>query len=263
MCTDADTEQAICVDLVNDTHHCGTCDTDCGAGNHCSQGICCAPQEVACFNDTTNQQECVDLSSSDDHCGACLRACGEDETCEGRVCVCEPPLVRCDGVCVDTDHDYDNCKGCGLSCDAPPAPKCVDVHTLDVPSLPGTCGTEGCTYPSTREACAADEVCTGGSCVRCALQCENGKVLDAATCTCVCAPNLELCGTHCYNKSCSSGFVFNEQGCACGCPSGTVNFCGTCVSSVPVGAICCGAQICTAGQRCASDSQKNLFCVPE
>lgn len=168
-CTDAATGVTACFDLINDVEHCGSCDEACGAGNHCSQGICCAPQEQACFDAASGMQRCYDLSQSHDHCGACLNACAQNEECLGRACTCKSPLKKCSGSCVDVNgDDPQNCGDCGHTCTNPPPDDCADATTVRAYTGPGACESGHCDgYASSESACPADEACSAGVCVPC------------------------------------------------------------------------------------------------
>jgi hypothetical protein len=201
-CTDPDTGVTTCLDLISNVDHCGTCDNACGAGNHCSQGICCAPQEEACADG--GGEECFDLSQSNDHCGTCLHACAENEACADGACTCEYPFESCAGQCIDVEgDDAENCGDCGVHCDQPPSPTCVNSTTLRTASANGTCESGICTYPTSDSACPADETCWDGACVPGGWYCRqpvsgwscycNQGTLDGYPPTCTPDPSLFCC----------------------------------------------------------------------
>ncbi len=69
---------------------------------------------------------CALVKADPKHCGDCDTACAKKEVCQAGVCVlpCDfNSQRRCNGVCIDTFNDANNCGGCGITCD-PQQPTC-------------------------------------------------------------------------------------------------------------------------------------------
>jgi hypothetical protein len=86
----------VCVDVLSDPHHCGSCGATCGVAEVCGNGLClagCVPGTALCG------RSCVDLASDRFHCGSCDRGCASDHTCISGECVpsCNP--ASCPGCC--------------------------------------------------------------------------------------------------------------------------------------------------------------------
>jgi hypothetical protein len=103
-----------CVNLRNNSRHCGTCTHVCPTGQHCSAGKCvCAPGHHLCSG------QCVSLSTDPKNCGSCGHACAAGETCQNSTCMpmqCPTGMTNCSGTCVNTLTDFNNCGGCGEPC---------------------------------------------------------------------------------------------------------------------------------------------------
>ena len=73
----------VCVDLKTDVQHCGTCNTICGEGLSCLDGVCgCSDVSASLCGGV-----CVDVMTDINHCGACAHACSDsDKSCRGGIC---------------------------------------------------------------------------------------------------------------------------------------------------------------------------------
>jgi hypothetical protein len=108
-----------CVDLDTDERFCGSCATACEVGETCEQGQCIDPNDCR-----ENGLGCDGFTYCDPASGACLPGCAFDSQCPSgqtcnvatRECVCESGLTNCDGVCVNTQFDEDNCGQCDERC---------------------------------------------------------------------------------------------------------------------------------------------------
>lgn len=78
-----------CIDLENDSKHCGACDAPCEAGTVCAQGSCVDACEAGT---TLCETSCVDLETDELHCGTCGRRCGAGSSCQDGECVCDPDV---------------------------------------------------------------------------------------------------------------------------------------------------------------------------
>jgi hypothetical protein len=64
-----------CVNLRDDTRHCGACGVACRADQLCNGGKCVC-KSLGLFTDTADcAGKCVNLSNNADHCGKCDRKC--------------------------------------------------------------------------------------------------------------------------------------------------------------------------------------------
>jgi outer membrane protein assembly factor BamB len=107
---------AECVNVENNTRHCGRCDAACDAGLACVLGGC----QKACDPDTTLcGSECRPLASDPENCGACGVTCGSTEACLHGSCDCRTNWSRCGSVCVDAMTDDAHCGDCVTACAAP------------------------------------------------------------------------------------------------------------------------------------------------
>lgn len=218
------TETWVCFDGQTDPAHCGGCGVRClGTGNACVAGRCdCPPPRSLC------QGSCVSLDTNA-NCGACGRTCPAGTTCAGGICFrsdspCDAPLVRCAGVCANTQSDPDHCGACGRTC--PRGAPCVNgLCTQGCPTGTTLCGgtcvdtqTSSTHCGACGNACPTGQACVAGQC-RCAAMCD-GVCTDTQT-------NAAHCGA-CGN-ACAAGQLCLAGACATAhrsCPSQTERGCG-------------------------------------
>jgi hypothetical protein len=239
-----------CSDTRSDPAHCGNCQTVCGAGSACWQGICgsCPATLLTCGG------SCVDPNTDSNHCGSCGSACGLGQVCEGAKCVvrCDAPLLRCGDRCIDPTTDAGNCGNCGTSCN------------------PGeVCSLGSCQCPTGREVCGTSCVDLKADpmhCGSCESRCGSGEVCNLGTCEC--PSGRQMCGTSCIDLnadpmhcgSCGNPCAIDracEAG-QCKCPAATPNECtGECISfdSDPMHCGNCDTQ-CESFESCQSGSCK-------
>ena len=174
-----------CVDVGSDPNHCGGCDSACEANDLCAGGTCCDPQLV-CGN------RCCEL----------FQRCVDGE-CRDRPVNCAAPLKPCDGFCVDTGSDPNNCGGCGKVCAADKV--CANGHCI-CPAGTAECGG----------ACVdlrGDELNCGG----CGKVCARGK--ECAGGACVCPQGTTECNRACVDPATFQSDVANCGGCGHVCPA--------------------------------------------
>ena len=101
----------LCIDLVTDPAHCGTCENACPPTSSCNDGICTCPNGESICTDA-----CVDLLTDPANCGTCGIDCGDLFCLEGQ-CVSDcGDLSECGGACVDLMSDSANCGTCDNPC---------------------------------------------------------------------------------------------------------------------------------------------------
>ncbi len=123
------------INLQADPQNCGKCGNSCTAEEvplllhgegMCVAGTCafaCWPPDM--FLSVVDYQDCdgivdngceVNVYFSNAHCGQCGHPCDPGIPCLLGVCGCPRGFTLCDGVCIDTQKDVDNCGVCGKKC---------------------------------------------------------------------------------------------------------------------------------------------------
>src|SRR5215211_7705097 len=149
-----------CVDTQSDPNNCGSCGSTCSGVQTCQSGQCgcpisCNPPQVP--NPDTCECECAIT---------CPEGQSPDPaTCECRQCSREE--ILCNGQCVNTVTDPNNCGACGNTCSG--AKVCQGGH----------CDCPNCDYPlvPNPETCECE----------CAISCNPPQVPNPDTCVCECA----------------------------------------------------------------------------
>jgi hypothetical protein len=120
-----------CVDLQNDTQHCGTCDVACAPGTRCEHGSC-----VATCAGTECNGACVDTQHDPKNCGGCGVVCPSTHAqpyCIDGQCArseCDPGWINC---------DFDESNGCESTFDS-----CViDVCGVSDAGVARSCSIRG------------------------------------------------------------------------------------------------------------------------
>ncbi len=191
-----------CANLQLDDENCGAC------GHACDADLTCVLGQCRCK--TVGQElcgdECVDVKTDPDNCGFCGNHCllggscadgqCQDDICgpcEERVngqCVPKAGETECNGACVNTDSDPNNCGGCGNVC--PHSGSCQDGQCNLCPNsipyhfCPADLGgdTVGvCCHPDAPQCCFTEH---GGSCCGADTVCCDGYCCGAGT---QCCPN--------------------------------------------------------------------------
>ena len=196
-------------------------------------------------------------------------ACGSDTGSDGAagagggVVECQLPLELCDGVCVHSPSDPENCGSCGNACDPnqvciagacecdPGLVACAD-GCQDLSNDPDHCGD--CAI-----ACLAGQTCASGVCSDCpanTVACANeGVCADIASDEANCGG----CGVDCGGGTCTTG-ICSCVGSTTSCPDGCYDtqtdeaHCGSCAIS------CLQGQTCTAGV-CGDCPATQVACV--
>jgi len=103
----------------------------------------CGLGELQCGGD------CVKPGQDPDHCGGCGLPCGPGEFCVSGACApnCDPPLVACNGICIENfDSDPRNCGSCGHVCESG-----ICVGGMCADAVPGHLVVIGHDYQSSTE----------------------------------------------------------------------------------------------------------------
>ncbi len=200
-------------------------------------------------------------------------SCAEGLTICGHACCAD---TCCDGVCVNTKNDKNNCGTCGNAC------------------LDGkVCMNNTCV--ASEEACSDGQEWCNGECVNvqsdakhcgdCSTRCKDGESCQSGKCAAGCAPNYTLvgdgkcvdtqrdsencggegivCGDNAYcadgSCSCRNGYFDCDSDMANGCESQvacdfpcepTQQLCADSGTCCDAGTECCGASCCEAGSAC-------------
>lgn len=153
-------ESGFCHDAVS----CGPCgnDHDCGAGRWCNGGVCQQTQANGSIcNETTPQQCASGFCVGGDCCESACTAPHATGTCAGGACTltCNTGFTACNGNCVDTQTDTNNCGRCGHAC-----------------GTDETCQQGACTTATPTCNCSNLNFCSGhGTCTaQCICSCDPG-----------------------------------------------------------------------------------------
>ena len=265
-----------CVDLRDDSQHCGECGQSCGGESSCDNGICCAPGLSNCNG------ECVDTDEDTEHCGGCGSICASDVDgsiayCDEGACIkgCdeeEQTLCEDHNVCTDTNADDNHCGDCGHECITTVSAaqsvcdggNCIDACIDDDDELCDdydTCAN----LDEDKEHCGeCGNACTAeyeDSLVSCSEgECEEECPTDFELCSDydICA-DLETNVDHCGDcgEECDSGDVCIEGSCQADCGDGetdcdgacanldeSLNHCGECGNSCDTGLCVDGDCLC-------------------
>jgi hypothetical protein len=202
-----------CANPQTDPSNCGTCGTECTAGQVCQSGLCACPVGATECGDA-----CTDLQSDETNCGTCGNICAAGQTCSAGVCTCAGGLTACGAFCIDTNENPSNCGSCGNICATDQECKagacdCVDpAETLcgrscsDLAIDPRNCGACG-------TSCPTGVACVDGECI-----CPSGLTLCGDRCvdTRNDPDNCGTCGNDCGTGTCNAGICNVSTTCACG-----------------------------------------------
>ncbi|MBW2260781.1 MAG: hypothetical protein JRG91_02325 [Deltaproteobacteria bacterium] len=249
----------VCTNYLTNPFHCGDCETTCGLGETCVEGVCtvvCRSGLTLCGGD------CVNTETNLSHCGACDNACPAGEVCVDGSCelVCGGTTdTLCGDACVDLNRNplhcgvCDNvcaageiCSGgaCTLSCGGSTPTRCgdacvdTDTNRLHCGACDNACtGSAVCSDGSCGDSCGGSTptVC-GDACVdtdtnplhcgACDNVCTDGEVCDTGSCETFCSTDLTDCSGSCRDLDADPDHC---GACDAACPSPT-NATGVCVS---------------------------------
>lgn len=201
-----------CVDVMEDSSHCGGCNQSCLPHQNCEEGECldlCPAGTVVCG------EECIDdVEENPLHCGGCNIVCRSDQYCEEGECrdLC-PGETLCGEYCVDVNTDRSHCGDCGNTCE--PDEVCVE----------GSCTSS----------------CPGGGTV-CDGVCVDTTTSDqhCGACGNACAYNESCIDSSCRLSSCSGGLTLCGQ--VCVDTDSDPDHCGGCNQQCPSGESCVGGE---------------------
>jgi hypothetical protein len=206
----------VCTDYYNDSNNCGGCGAVCASQTTCQGGGCYGPS----FGFVTCSDFSAGSCASGSECGAYSAQCfptsckGQDDgvTCafgiKGGLGI---DGTCCDGKCVATYSDSNNCGSCGTSCGA------------GVTCNYGYCLVQGCT-----PACPAGMACVNDACV--GSVCDPGLSASSYYGPPACVADDGSIGQCCANGACEETLsdAQNCGGCGIQCPEGQSCKNGTC-----------------------------------
>lgn len=147
-----------CTEFQCQCQHDGCEGSCCGAGEVCSNAVCCAP-------------DCQGRTCGSDGCGGECGTCDATFICQQGACACPTGFGECAGQCADFG-DPAHCGACDNVC--PPATVCDRVScTTECPGATRECGS-ACVDTETNplhcgacdQPCRGGERCELGSCIR-------------------------------------------------------------------------------------------------
>ncbi len=191
-------------------------------------------------------------------------ACGDNAICEAGSCSCDTAqgYEECQGACVDTYSDPQNCGNCGVTCSDQEV--CAAGH----------CEADCAVGQTECSGLCVDTDTNFDHCGDCGQPCSDGEFCEGGTCQSPCSSGEELCNgdcintqtndTHCggCNQPCGSSTTCEGGQCVPDCTGDEQECSGSCVNIDTDPAHCgacnepCGdGEICAGGQcmECADD----------
>ncbi len=150
---------SVCTVLRDDPANCGACGVECGAGAACVNGRC-APLAIGPVGPPGPE------AGLDQGLDASPVTEGEPEASASPP-GCDAGLSLCNGECVDTSGDRNNCSACGAACGS------------------GRCSGGACVCTSNATLCGSacvDTAIAMSSCGTCGSWCADGHVCTKGTC---------------------------------------------------------------------------------
>jgi hypothetical protein len=123
--------EPVCVDLLADSRHCGTCAIQCAEPKgSCMAGAC------VCLAGSICGGVCTNTTTDTTNCGACGNACAVvGQTCVASTCTCPKDRPNaCNGACTDLRSDPAHCGDCSQACPGA-APQCLDGACAAAPEV--------------------------------------------------------------------------------------------------------------------------------
>lgn len=193
-----------CVNVAMDPMHCGGCNQQAVAHQHCAAG------KLECdtgWGDCNGQagDGCEASLNTDFNCGACGGTCKSGAVCSTGTCACS------------ATRPFD----CGSTCEACCGP--ADCNDGD-PCTQDLCGANGCSH----EGCATGTMCCGGQgCYACCTskECGPGQTCSGNQCIEGCDPGLTACNGNCIDTTFDP---LNCGGCGRACLTGRQCASGDC-----------------------------------
>lgn len=238
ICTNGLTDcDGICVDTSSDLQNCGTCGNACFFANaqaDCVQGACVIASCDASWEDCNSDDSdgCETSLDTNAHCGSCDVACASPEFCFEGTCTdqCPNNLTNCDGSCIDTNTDAQNCGSCGNGCSyAHGQAECNQANCALA-----SCDTDwgNCNLDES-DGCEKSLLSDPDNCGACGHQCDPGLVCNAGSCTDQCPDNLTNCDGACSDTttdpencgSCGNRCAFDNANALCQSGSCTLDSC--------------------------------------
>ncbi len=229
-----------------------------------------------CFADAqTRLQICIDNCNSafcrgadrePDVCLACQFNCQLVLRTDLQRCEegggCSAGQACCGSACTDLTADPANCGACGAACAANEV--CSDGSCECAPGY-GDCGDGVCRDPQTdQHFCGCYTDC--GDCYICQdgsctpnKTCPTGMVQDPTSCECVCSSDTTECGGQCIDTSTDAA---NCGGCGTACGQGETCSGGSCTSTCEPFS-CPGDSSCCGAKCCLPNEICSFYNAPE
>ena len=100
--------------VASNADNCGSCGMKCSNGQVCNNGSCsssCPSGSMMCSDNACSS------NSDPAHCGTSCTACGTGASCSNGSCGCSVSGQQlCNGTCIDTTSNSNNCGSCGHAC---------------------------------------------------------------------------------------------------------------------------------------------------
>ena len=217
-------EEALCVDTIASTQHCGGCGVTCSANQICNDGNCECQED---FADCTDEPGCESSLLSVGTCGSCDNACaGVNLACVDRQCSCAEGYADCSDAqvgCEASLNDVATCGGCLTACE-----------TTEV------CDEQACTCPTEEGWLRCGDLCVDTLvdvefCGGCNTSCDADQ--SCASGACSCKEGMGDCDESV--EGCETSLIDNVDHCGgCGVSCWTPNVLGAMCNGVECSGVC-------------------------